>query len=151
MKFYNLKVNNFLIIGFLITSLAGFSDALFLTIKYYIGTINCSLLSGCQEVLNSAYSNIFGIPVALFGIIFYLVILFSSLLYIQHKNKIAINILAYLPTLGLLFSIFLIYLQIFIIKSICIYCLGSALSSTIFFVMSVFVLKTNTTNKINLN
>jgi uncharacterized membrane protein len=126
-------------------SLVGFLDSIFLTVKYFVGTINCSTITGCQDVLSSPYSNIFGIPVALLGAFFYLSILVSALIYIQHKNKLAINALAWLPSIGLLFSIWLVYLQLIVIKSICIYCMGSALTSTVLFILSIFIWK----NKIN--
>lgn len=142
MMFYNFKLNKFLITSFLVVALAGFADSVYLTTKYYIGTINCSVFSGCQEVLSSSYSDIFGIPTALLGAFFYLFILINILVYIQYKNKIATNVLAFIPTLGLLFSIWLVYLQLVVINAICIYCMGSALTSTLLFILSIFVLKT---------
>lgn len=122
-------------------SLAGFLDAIYLTAKYYIGTINCSVISGCQDVLDSTYSDVFGIPVALLGAAYYLLILVSALIYLKYQNKIAANVLGIFPILGLLFSIWLVYLQLFVINAICIYCMGSALTSTILFILSIFIWK----------
>jgi uncharacterized membrane protein len=146
MTFYNFKINKPITYSFLIVSLAGFLDAIFLTTKYYVGTINCSAISGCQEVLGSTYSDIFGIPIALLGAAYYLLILFAALGYLKYHNKLAANILGLFPMIGLLFSLWLVYLQLFVIKYICIYCMGSALASTILFVLSIFIWK-NKTNK----
>lgn len=126
----------------------GLADSTFLTVKHYQGSINCSVISGCQEVLNSSYSEIMGIPLALMGAAYYLFIILVSLFYIDTSHKLALNILKYLPSFGFIFSMWLVYLQIFEIGSICQYCMLSALGSTIIFAMSLLLIK-KTKTKIN--
>ena len=137
----DILIKPLLIYGFVIIALLGFLDAVWLTTKYYIGTIDCSIIAGCQDVLSSNYSDIVGIPVALLGIIYYLFILLNSLTYIKHRSKFSVFILSFLPSVGFLFSIWLVYLQLAVINAICIYCMGSALSSTLLFIFSLIVLK----------
>lgn len=131
---------------FPIIALLGFVDAVYLTTKYYSGNINCSIISGCQEVLGSQYSDIIGIPLALLGSLYYLFVLIAAMLYIDSQNKWALKIISIFPTIGFLFSIWLTYLQAYVIKAFCQYCLLSALTSTILFVLSISIIKNKTEN-----
>lgn len=124
-------------------ALIGFLDAVYLTVSHYTGHIACSVISGCQEVLVSQYSEIFGIPLALLGAIYYLFILFNSLLYIDNQNKWSKMILSYLPVVGFLFSLYLLYLMFFVIDALCQYCLISATTSTLLFILSMVLIKKN--------
>jgi len=137
----NSPKSNKLTYTFAAVSLIGFLDAVYLSISHYSGAINCSVISGCQEVLSSQYSEIFGIPLALFGAAFYLFILINSLLHIDNKNKWSKLALSYIPSLGFLFSVYLVYLMLFVIKALCQYCLLSAITSTTLFILSIFFVK----------
>lgn len=141
MQFLPIKINKSLLLAILLLALLGLGDAIFLTVKHYDGAINCAVWSGCQEVLISSYSTLFGIPVALFGVAYYLFILFSALAYWQSAKNIFANILTFIPVIGFLFSLYLIYLQLVVIKYICIYCLLSALSSTLIFILSLIIFR----------
>jgi uncharacterized membrane protein len=134
---------NKLIFGFVGLALIGFLDAIYLTVSHYTGHINCSVISGCQEVLLSPYSKILGIPLALLGALYYLFILINSLLYIDNQNKWSKIFLSYLPIFGFLFSLYLLYLMIFVIEALCQYCLISAGSSTILFILSLILINKN--------
>lgn len=123
----------------LIVASIGFLDAVYLTTKYFVGTINCGVWTGCQEVLNSSYSSIWGIPTASFGVAYYLSIILAALIYWQTKNKLILLYWMLAPTLGFIFTLWLIYLQVWVIKYICVYCMLSALSSTILFGLSLFL------------
>lgn len=141
MQFLPIKINKYLLLTIILFALIGFGDAIFLTVKYYTGTINCSIWFGCHKVLKSSYADIFGIPIALFGVVYYLFILFSALAYWQSAKNIFANILAFIPSLGFLFSLYLVYLQLVVIKYICIYCMLSALSSTLIFILSLIIFR----------
>ena len=138
---------NKLIYIFTAISLLGFLDAIYLTTSHYTGHITCSVISGCQEVLVSQYSEIFGIPLALLGAAYYLFILINSLLYIDNQNKYSKLVLSYIPIFGFLFSIYLIYLMFFVIEALCQYCLLSAGSSTLLFLFSMLLIKCKKCNK----
>ena len=138
---------NKLIYIFTAISLLGFLDAVYLTTSHYTGHITCSVISGCQEVLVSQYSEIFGIPLALLGAAYYLFILINSLLYIDNQNKYSKLVLSYIPIFGFLFSIYLIYLMFFVIEALCQYCLLSAGSSTLLFLFSMLLIKCKKCNK----
>jgi uncharacterized membrane protein len=114
----------------------GFFDASFLTAKYFSGHINCSIISGCQDVLTSNYSHIGPIPTAILGIAYYLTIIFGSLVYLRYRLVLMNKLIKILPIFGLAFSLWLTYLQIWVIKALCQYCLLSALISLSLFILS---------------
>ncbi|HSE83251.1 MAG TPA: vitamin K epoxide reductase family protein [Thermodesulfobacteriota bacterium] len=85
----------------------------------------CVAGSGCDTVRESSYSAIFGIPVALVGVIGYFLILLLSIISISPGIR---WLSLYLVALaGAVFSAYLTYLELFVIKAICIYCVASAI------------------------
>jgi len=151
----NQKSHKFLYFTFLPVSFLGFLDASYLTVKHFVGTpLPCSVLRGCEEVTNSQYSAIGGIPVALFGAIYYLTIFILILSILKRKTLSSsgaenvaganedklLNLTARLTFIGLLASLWFIYLQLFVIKAICLYCMFSAFTSITLFIFGLFVL-----------
>ena len=133
-------ISNFVIVFFAIVSLVGMADTIYVTINHYKGVIPpCTLLNGCETVLTSKYSEIFGIPIALIGALFYSTVFLSALAYLKTKNNKIIIVFLVLTALAFLMSLFFVYLQFFVIKAVCEYCLISAAASTILFAVSVFM------------
>lgn len=123
----------FVVLGFL-----GFLDASYLTVSHFTGSaVNCSITAGCDTVLSSKYSQIFGIPLALFGLFYYLLILGTAFFYLETGKKDALKILTCATVFGFLFSGWLVYLQLFVLDSICQYCMLSAINSTILMIMGL--------------
>jgi uncharacterized membrane protein len=99
--------------------------------------------SGCGIVQQSKYSELFGISVSTFGIIsFSIATLVFLLLYIfrrELEKKIFIRLTGLMMALGLIFSVWFIYLQLFVIKNICTFCMIVdsiiVLSAAIFFIV----------------
>ncbi|MBK6750302.1 MAG: vitamin K epoxide reductase family protein [Acidobacteria bacterium] len=55
-----------------IVSLAGIADAAYLTIHHYTAEpVPCSVFEGCEQVLNSQWATIGGVPLAIFGLLAY--------------------------------------------------------------------------------
>ena len=133
-------ISNFVIIFFAIVSFVGMADTIYVTINHYKGIIPpCTLLNGCETVLTSKYSEVFGVPIALFGALFYSAVFLFSLAYLKTKNNKIIIVFLVLTALAFLMSLFFVYLQFFVIKAVCEYCLTSAAASTILFAASVFM------------
>lgn len=129
-----------LLSGMLLTSLAGFIDATFLTIKYYQHeTPPCSLLKGCEVVTTSAYADIFGIPIALLGSIYYLTVFLLVFGYFDLRKESFLKIISALTALGFLISLCLVGIQLFVLRAICLYCMFSALTSTVLFMLSLLL------------
>jgi uncharacterized membrane protein len=122
----------------LVVALLGFVDASYLTVEHYKNVIPpCSLTGGCEVVLTSIYSQIFGIPTSLLGSIYYLLILIGTFSYLENKNLNLLKWSLLLTIPGFLFSLWFVYIQVFELYSYCIYCLGSFLTSTILFVSTM--------------
>jgi uncharacterized membrane protein len=112
-------------------SLVGILDSLYLVVKHFTGeSVRCTVTSGCDVVLSSPYSQIFGVPLSLFGLMAYFAVFSLSVLALfgyRHAGKL----LRYLVCLMLLVTLGLLYVQLAIIHHFCQYCLISA-ATTIF-------------------
>jgi uncharacterized membrane protein len=128
-----------LILCFLGANLIGFFDSFYLTIKHYLNSsLNCSILFGCDKVAASSYANFYGFPVPLLGVIFYLAFFILLFTYIfDFKRKIIVKFMVFTGLLGVIFSVWLLFLQIFIIKALCFYCLISDAAAIIIFALSL--------------
>lgn len=127
---------------YLFISSLGFLDAAFLTNQHYTrDPFVCPLFGGCADVTSSVYSEVLGIPVALFGAIYYGVIFCLSLITFLSDNKKFLKLAAGLSIFGFLASLVLVYLQVYVIQKICFYCMMSAVSSTLLFLCGYNYLK----------
>ena len=134
--------NNWWPISYVLLTLAGLADTSYLPAQNLPGTgVNCAILQGCDKVLASPYAVIGGnIPLALLGAAYYFLLLILVLIYLQNKNWGAILGFFALSAFGFLFSIWLTYLQFFVIRALCLYCLSSAIFTTILFALGFYAL-----------
>ena len=117
-------------IGAAVLSLLGLADALYLTIEHVTGqTVRCTILSGCSEVLSSPYAVVAGIPLAAVGAAAYFTV-FSLAILALFGYRIAGKILAPIVFAMFFVSVWLFYLQAFVIRQFCQYCLISAAITT---------------------
>ena len=81
----------------------------------------------CLKVNTSVYSRLMGIPIALLGVFYYSYIFLSTiyLFFSKYRNKI-IKFNFAVSTFGVLFSVYLVYVQLGILHAICPYCMLSA-------------------------
>ncbi|MSP11668.1 MAG: vitamin K epoxide reductase family protein [Chloroflexi bacterium] len=126
----------------LILALAGFLVAGYLTWVHYdssSGPLLCSGVGGCETVNNSPYAMINGIPVALFGAAMYLLLILLSLGRdtVDEISPIPASLLTFsIALMGVLYSVYLTYLEVYVIHAICPYCISSALIITALCVLS---------------
>ena len=133
---------NWLTALFLVFGLTGFIDSLYLTFKYYLDSpLGCVILAGCDAVTKSEHAEIFSIPVALLGAIYYLAIVSLTTAYIKTNKNNFFIIASWLTFAGFIASLWFLYLQFFVIKAICFYCVISATTSTLLFISGIIVLK----------
>lgn len=129
---------NWIIAVFLAFGALGFIDSLYLVFKYYSGSpLECVILIGCDVVQKSQYAEIFNIPVALLGVVYYSAILLLTIIYLKTKKQEIFKFAAYFTIIGFLVSFWFLYLQFFVIKAICFYCLISAAASTALFISGI--------------
>ena len=133
-----LHLPKWLIPALIIISFLGFLDASYLTISHYKeAELNCTLTDGCGEVTTSKYSEVFGVPVALGGMLYYLTIFILSLHYHTTKSSNTLKLIPPLTVAGLLASAWFVFVMAFLLKAWCQYCLVSATTSTILFVLGM--------------
>ena len=115
----------------LILALIGIADAAYVAHGNYSGAqLWCPILDGCNAVINSPYSRVFGMPMSYFGFVYYLFMfgLASRLAYEPAAGSVRFRVVLY-AALGAISSAYFIYLQLGLIAAICTYCLISAVIS----------------------
>ncbi len=102
-------------------ALVGVGIAGYLTYVRWAGEAPACTSGGCEKVQSSKYSEVLGVPVALLGLLAYLAILATAF----RAGQAAAAICAGLCLGGVVFAAYLLYLQLFVIDAICIWCVGS--------------------------
>jgi uncharacterized membrane protein len=119
----------------------GFLDAAYLTVEHYVNKIPPCSIGSCEAVLTSSYATVAGIPVALGGTIYYFAFLVLLLLYVDLKKEKYLRIALASSVFGFGASIYFFILQAFVLHAFCLYCMGSALTSTTLFVTAIVIFK----------
>ncbi len=120
----------------LLLSLIGIIDAAYLTyVHFNLDRSGCAIDGGCNAVLTSSYSEFMGIPLAFFGLLYYLAIFGGTLLYKKSRDKKLFKLVKRLTIVGFVTSLYLVYIQLQILDSICPFCMTSAVTSTLLFVI----------------
>ena len=85
-------------------------------------------IDGCNTVAYSPDGRIFGVPIGVYGLIFYLImiVLAALLAFGSSSRRLRLVVLLY-AVIGVLFSIYFFYLDLAFIRAFCIYCLISAI------------------------
>jgi uncharacterized membrane protein len=123
-------------------SLAGLFVALYLYLYKVgmIGTVACGT-GGCETVQFSPQARFLGVEVSLIGVIGYAMLLAISVLALQPQHAAAASwpaqLLRYLSGGAVLFTIYLTYLELFVIHAICRWCVGSAVIIGLIFILSL--------------
>lgn len=119
-------------------SFLGFVDTTYLTVTKLMGlTLKCGTSLSCSVVANSPYSSVFGIPLSLLGMIFYIVIFFGAMAYREFGNTKMLTAVSVFTIVGLVMSAYLTGIQAFVLHTFCRFCLFSAGTSTILFVLGM--------------
>lgn len=135
-----MKIPRPFIIAFLFIAFIGFVDAIFLAANHYLEAVPpCYIVQGCETVTTSSYSKIFAIPVSLIGSMHYLGLIVLSLFYIDKKKSWTLPVLFVGTSVGFIMSLWFLYVQLFIIKELCMYCLISGFTSSVLFLISLWL------------
>ncbi|MCA1613194.1 MAG: vitamin K epoxide reductase family protein [Acidobacteria bacterium] len=107
-------------------ALVGLGDAVYLTTQHLLGnSLRCTITSGCSEVLGSDYATVAGYPLAALGAVAYFTA-FSLATLAAFGYARARGPLAILVASMLLVTLWLLYVQAYILHAFCQYCLLSA-------------------------
>jgi uncharacterized membrane protein/thiol-disulfide isomerase/thioredoxin len=99
----------------------------------------CGPVGECNIVQSSSYAVLFGIPIAVWGLLDYLAILalWAGQRFLSGKTASWSSFgLILLAVFGTLFSIYLTSLELFAIKAVCLWCLSSAVITTLILVLA---------------
>ncbi len=120
----------------LILAFIGIADAWYLTQSAYTDTpLTCDIsgLSGCNIVAQSPYSHFLGFPLALYGVFFFAFLFVLAAVALYSPRRTVYLGLYTLGLVGAFASVIFMGIQFFLIKAICVYCLGSALITFLVF------------------
>jgi uncharacterized membrane protein len=115
-------------------ALIGVLISLYLTLHRLgiIGTLQCGT-GACETVQSSAYAVFLGVPVAVYGVAGYLALFIVSVVGLQPAwlgRREPTLLLAGMAGLGFAFTLYLTYVELFVIHAICRWCVGSAVVIT---------------------
>jgi uncharacterized membrane protein len=115
-------------------ALIGLLISLYLTLHRLgvIGALQCGT-GACETVQSSAYAVFLGVPVAVYGVAGYLALFIVSIVGLQPAwlgRREPTLLLAGMAALGFAFTVYLTYVELFVIHALCRWCVGSAVVIT---------------------
>lgn len=119
-----------MLVASLLLSLVGIAVAGYLTIIHYQDDLLvCGIGGGCHTVQNSEYSEVGGIPVALFGLGMYVTILgLTAWRWFRPEQAFVAGAAAFAILLaGTMYAAYLTYVELWVIDAICQWCVTSAI------------------------
>ena len=121
-------------------AILGLLVSIYMTIYKVTSNDNmCLGSSDCSTVNASRYSEVNGIPVALIGVLGYASII--GIHWLERRNKFfeanGSMILFGVSLIGFFFTLWLVYVEIAILKALCPFCVTSQASMTVIFILSV--------------
>ena len=120
-----------------LVSLMGLADAIYLTAEHLSGrSVRCTIISGCSEVLSSPYATVRGYPLAALGALAYFLV-FSLATLAAFGYRVVDKLLTFVVAAMFLTTLWLLYLQAFVIRHFCQFCLLSALVTSILAVLMI--------------
>ncbi|OGI94968.1 hypothetical protein A3A03_02230 [Candidatus Nomurabacteria bacterium RIFCSPLOWO2_01_FULL_40_18] len=106
----------------------------------------CPIRFDCNTVINSDYSKFLGIPVELLGMIYYALVTIAYFVFIFGGEVVPGPIIGIFITVSLgafIFSLYLIVVQIFILRKGCSWCIVSSVISVTIFILTIFAYNFN--------
>jgi len=120
-----------------VVALLGLADGIYLTIEHVTGrTAQCIASSGCQDVLSSKYAAMGPVPLASLGALAYFTAFSLALLaafgYAKCRTLFGLLVAFMFAT-----TLWLLYLQAFVLHAFCDYCLFSAGVTTVLTALAI--------------
>ena len=120
------RFRTILYVAVAIVSVVGLADATYLTVQALTGeTLSCGGSPDCFRVLGSSYAKVGGIPVAMLGALAYFSV-FTFATFAAFGYARAPKFLALMVGMMFLATLWLLYVQAFLLHAYCRYCLFSA-------------------------
>lgn len=128
----------------ILLSFIGVADTWYLAYSALTDTaLSCGInvIDGCNTVAQSEYSRLLGIPLGIYGVVFYILTFITAGVLLVLPKRVLSKALLALSVIGLVFSLYFLALQVFVIKALCVYCLVSIALSLLIFAFSYRVSK----------
>jgi uncharacterized membrane protein len=125
-------------------TLLGLGVSAYLTwVKLTGNTASCGTIGDCQSVNNSRYAEIGGVPIALFGALGYLALLAAlAVEWRWPRFSETARLAAFgISLMGTLYSAYLTYIEVAVLRAICPYCVVSAIAMTAILILCVLRLR----------
>lgn len=123
-----------------VLSLAGLAVAGYLAyVETQAAVAVCGPVGDCNAVQSSSYARIFGVPIGLIGVAGYLAILAVWAWGRRSVSALPAELLVLMTSFGVAFSIYLTYLELFVIRAVCMWCVTSAVIMTLLLLVSVWL------------
>jgi uncharacterized membrane protein len=113
-----------------VLAVVGIAIAGYLTIVHYRESLLvCSGISDCETVQTSKYAEIVGVPVALLGLLTFVLLLALAIVRILQPERTDVTtMITFVLIVGAVgFYIYLTYLEVFVINAVCQWCVASSL------------------------
>ena len=123
-------------------ALIGLVDSTYLATTHYLGQdVACSVIKGCELVLTSKYATVFGVPIAVGGIIYYGTIFLCLYYFKVSGDSRFLKAFTLALATGAIATAYFLYLQFAVIGAICQYCMISAFATTIMVLVAAMELR----------
>jgi uncharacterized membrane protein len=125
-----------------LVSVAGAIVAAYLTLVHYRSELLvCGVTSGCKTVQSSSYSTLFGVPVALFGLLMYLFMFGLAVVRLSRpESRPLLTIAAFsVTTTGVMYAAYLTYVELWVIDALCQWCVASAILTLVLWIIEGFL------------
>jgi len=135
-------------IAYIVLSLIGFAVSLYLTVEHFLksqGACDFNATVSCSLVNTSIYSEILGIPVAIFGLLWFVALFLLAWQAYTKKDKKQQKRLLYWNISGLLFVVYLIIAEL-LLKAICPLCTAVHVIVLVALGLSIYSYKNNMNN-----
>lgn len=126
----------------------GAALSVYLTIEHYSGsnTLACpeSATVNCQKVTESRFAEIVGVPVAVLGLVFFVTA--SAVLLVPGRSRAWATVRLVGAGAGVLFVFWLVYVELFEVEAICLWCTGVHVLTLVLFVATLWEFLTHDTD-----
>ncbi len=121
-------------------SILGAADSLYLFIYKLTGASQmCLGNGGCHDVNFSPYAEIYGVPLSVIGLVAYIVM--AAMLLLEPRIRLLKEnnplLLFGMTLIGVAFSAYLTYLELYVIHAVCPFCVTSAIVITLMFILAI--------------
>jgi uncharacterized membrane protein len=144
MPAYHWRANP-LLLGVMLFGIIGMAVAGYLTYVHYNEDALVCTVGGCETVQQSQYSTMFGVPIAIFGLLMFLTVTLLAVVRLTDRGPIPSDVATIISwTLlltSLLYYAYLTYIEIWELEAICQWCVISSIAALIMFILESIQLK----------